>query len=99
MKNYEATALGEIVVVVGSHFLLGETHHVFDFSSSVFHSIFIVAVLFLFVLFVVGVHQEEFIQNSAENSRKKAFSFLTLSFRLFLFNVIYLTREVKVCVA
>lgn len=38
-----------------------ETHHVFDFSSSVFHSIFIVAVLLLFVLFVIFV----------QNSRKK----------------------------
>lgn len=35
-----------------------EAHHVFDFSSSVFHSIFIAAVLLLFVLFVVGQHNK-----------------------------------------
>jgi hypothetical protein len=47
-----------------------EIHHVFDFSSSVFHSIFIVAVLILFVLFVVGpisVRRKKTYRKTSEN--------------------------------
>ena len=63
-----------------------KTHHVFDFSSSVFHSIFIVAVLFLFVLFVVGLHQENKNRKTREKVSKSgefSFEFFTFSFACF----------------
>lgn len=95
MKIYEASSREDICSTLPSSlaapfFSVRETHHVFDFSSSVFHSIFIVAVLLLFVLFVVGLHQKWKKRKRVKNEAKdEEFSFVFFSFSFGFFRSVF----------